>query len=484
MCHSKHQKISDLSYLDYERIYPYTTLLNICTFATLFRNRLSMTFSDLNLTKPLLNAIEDKGYITPTHIQAEAFSPIMSGRDVVGIAQTGTGKTLAYLLPCLRMWQFTKERHPQILIIVPTRELSEQVAEEARQLTAHMNTQVVAIYGGTNIRNQIEEVEAGLDMLVATPGRLIDLCLKGALKLKNVKKLVIDEVDEMLNLGFRHQLLNIFDLLPERRQNLMFSATMTDEVDDLIKTFFNAPLLVEAAPAGTPLENIEQYAYDIPNYNSKKALLIHLLYEHPEMDKVLVFVSTKKLGDILHTDMEDLFPAKVGIIHSNKSQNFRFNAVEQFKNGTYRLLIATDIVARGIDITNVSHVINFDLPEVPENYIHRIGRTGRADAKGTAISFIGSLDQQYVDGIEALMNIKIPIVATPDEVELSDELIQEELPDIPMKNILTKGPSVVPGAAFTPKMHVKKVGKTVQKKKRLPANKSTRRKKKSSKKVN
>lgn len=438
-----------------------------------------MTFSDLNLSKQLLSALDDMGFEYPTHIQAESFSTIMSGRDIVGIAQTGTGKTLAYLLPCLRMWQFSKERHPQILIIVPTRELVEQVAEEARQLTKYMNIQIGAIYGGTNIRNQIEEVEAGLDLLVATPGRLLDMCLKGALKLKNIKKLVIDEVDEMLNLGFKHQILSIFDILPERRQNLMFSATMTEAVDDLIATFFNSPMLIEAAPTGTPLENIEQGAYEIPNYKSKKSLLLHLLAEHPEMNKVLIFMSTKKLADLLYEEIEDIYKDNIGIIHSNKSQNFRFNAVEQFKNGTYRILIATDIIARGIDITDVSHVINFDLPEEPENYIHRIGRTGRADAKGIAISFIGNLDKPYQEGIEDLMKMSLPIFPLPKEVEISEELILQELPDIPMKNVLTKGPDIKIGAAFAPKTHVRKIGKTPPKKKRLPANKSTRRKKKS-----
>src|SRR5688572_13088633 len=212
-----------------------------------------MTFDELNLNTPLLNALSDLGYIHPTTIQHKAFSVIMSGRDVVGIAQTGTGKTFAYLLPCLRQWKFSKEKVPQILILVPTRELVVQVLEEIQKLSKYMSVSATGVYGGTNINTQIGEVMKGVEIIVATPGRLIDLSLKGALKLKAIKKLVIDEVDEMLNLGFRSQLKLVLDLLPLKRQNIMFSATMTKDVEVLIHDFFNQPLKIEAAPTGTPL---------------------------------------------------------------------------------------------------------------------------------------------------------------------------------------------------------------------------------------
>ncbi len=415
---------------------------------------MDITFDDFNLNKGLENALLDRGFHTPTHIQAASYSTIMSGRDVIGIAQTGTGKTMAYLLPLLRMWKFTKERHPQILIVVPTRELVTQVVEETKLLTTYMNVQTVGVFGGVNIKRQIEEVQAGLDVLVGTPGRLLDLCLKGALKLKNVKKFVIDEVDEMLNLGFRHQLLHLFDLLPSKRQNLLFSATMIEEVEDLIETFFNGPVVVEAAPSGTPLENINQYGYEIPNFKSKVDLLHTLLSNDESMSKVLIFVETKKLADILHTEIEQQYHEQIGVIHSNKSQNYRFNAVNSFKDGSYRILIATDIIARGIDISDVTHVINFDLPDTPEKYVHRIGRTGRADAQGEAISFIGQQDLEHQINIESLMDMVIPIKPLPEGVEIIDEMIDYERPQLFMRNNLTKGPKIEVGKAFEAKKKV------------------------------
>ena len=423
-----------------------------------------MTFDQLNLNKPLLNALDDLGFNTPTHIQEAAFSKIMSGRDVIGIAQTGTGKTLAYLLPCLRMWTFAKDRHPQILIVVPTRELVEQVVNEARSLTPYMTAHVVGVYGGTNIRGQIEEVERGLDILVATPGRLLDLCLKGALKLRNIKKLIIDEVDEMLNLGFLHQLTSIFDLLPAKRQNLMFSATMTEEVEELMETFFNNPEKVEAAPVGTPLENIEQYAYRIPNFKSKTKLLKYLLQQDANMNKVLIFVATKKLADLLFDELEQDYPTQLGVIHSNKSQNHRFNTVHQFKAGTYKMIIATDIIARGIDIAGVSHVINFDLPEEPENYMHRIGRTGRADENGIALSFIGDNDKAHLAGIELLMGRSVPMKEVTDDIEITDELIPYEIPEVSMKINLTKKPTIRIGGAFQEKKKATPIAESRRKK--------------------
>lgn len=413
-----------------------------------------MTFSDLNLNKQLLNALDDMGIETPTRIQEATFSTIMSGRDVIGIAQTGTGKTIAYLLPLLRLWKFSKERHPQILIIVPTRELVEQVLETAQQLTEYTNAHIVGVYGGKNIKRDIESVEMGCDVLVATPGRLIDLCLKGALKLKNARKLVIDEVDEMLELGFRHQLLHIFDLLPKRRQNLLFSATMTEQVEELIEEYFNLPEVIEAAPVGTPLENIDQSAYTLPNFKSKVNLLNHLLSSDASMNKVLIFCATKKWADTLYEALEPDHPEQVGVIHSNKTQNYRFRSVSDFASGELRLLIATDIIARGIDISEVSHVVNFDMPETAEGYMHRIGRTGRAGAQGIALSFITEDDAEMRAEIEELMTQQIPDVDIPEEVELTEELLLAEMPTIMMKNQLTKGPQVQLGKAFEAKKRV------------------------------
>ncbi|MGM9509192.1 DEAD/DEAH box helicase [Larkinella sp. GY13] len=393
-----------------------------------------MTFEELNLNKPLLNALTDLGYTTPTPIQQTVFSVVMSGKDVCGIAQTGTGKTFAYLLPCLRQFQFSKDRLPQLLIIVPTRELVVQVVEAVKQLTPYMNLAVVGIYGGVNIKPQIAEVEQGMDVLVATPGRLIDLSIKGLLKTKTIKRLVIDEVDEMLNLGFRTQLTTILDLLPVRRQNLLFSATMTEEVEGLIETYFNNPVRVEAAPVGTPLENISQTAYAVPNFYTKINLLELLLRQNADMTKVLVFVATKNLANQLYEQLEAKFPEQIGVIHSNKEQNHRFNSVRQFQEGNYRILIATDIIARGLDVAEVSHVVNFDIPEVPEMYIHRIGRTGRADRNGIAIAFITEKEKEQQATIEQLMNYAIPILPLPEDLVISDVLTEDEKPKVNMKN--------------------------------------------------
>ncbi|WP_266362623.1 DEAD/DEAH box helicase [Tellurirhabdus rosea] len=399
-----------------------------------------MTFNDLNLNKPLLNALDELGYTVPTAIQEKVFSVVMSGRDVCGIAQTGTGKTLAYLLPCLRQYQFSKEKLPQMIVLVPTRELVVQVVETVQQLSKYQNLIVVGVYGGVNTKTQSAEVLAGVDVLVATPGRLIDLISNGSLKLKNVKRLVIDEVDEMLSLGFRPQLTRIFDLLPPRRQNLLFSATLSEEVEALLDEYFVNPVRVEAAPAGTPLENIEQSAYAVPNFYTKVNLLELLLGRHMEMNRVLVFAATKQLADDLFEELKGRFldHETVAVIHSNKSQNHRFDSVRRFESGQCRVLIATDIIARGLDLTDVSHVINFDLPDVPESYIHRIGRTGRADKRGAAISFITEREQEYQAAIEALMNYEIPIRPLPEELIISNELTPDEQPKAAFKALPLK----------------------------------------------
>ncbi len=399
-----------------------------------------MTFEDLNLCNALLSALNDAGYTNPTTIQHRVFAVVMSGRDVCGIAQTGTGKTFAYLLPCLNQWKFNKEKKAQIVIIVPTRELVAQVVNAAKELTTYMSVTVVGVYGGANINTQAAEVIKGVDVLVATPGRLFDLLMNGAVKTKSIKKVVIDEMDEMLNLGFRTQIKNILDLLPAKRQNLLFSATITEDVELLMDTFFNEPTRVEAAPTGTPLENIEQIGYAIPNFYTKVNLLKLMLAQDQTMTKLLVFVATKKLADELYTQLETIYLETCGVIHSNKEQNHRFNTVKQFHEGTYRFIIATDIVARGIDISEVTHVINFDVPEVPENYIHRIGRTGRADKKGIAITFFTAKEKPLIDTIQALMKYEVPLLPLPENLEISEVLTEDEIPKVFMKTYLVKLP--------------------------------------------
>lgn len=405
------------------------------------------TFADLNLSTPLFNALNDQGITHPTPIQERAFSAMMAGNDVVGIAQTGTGKTIAYLLPCLRLWKFSKDKLPQTLILVPTRELVVQVVEEINKLTTYMNIVSLGVYGGANIRTQKDAIYEGLDILVATPGRLLDLALDGTLKTKTIKRLVIDEVDEMLSLGFRPQLERIFEVLPPKRQNLMFSATLSDEVDTLISTYFKTPQRIEAAPTGSPLENINQVAYQVPNYNTKLNLLNHILGLEG-MERVLLFAGSRKLADKLYEHLESEFPGEAGVIHSNKAQNTRFRAVENFAEGKQRILIATDILSRGIDITGVSHVINFDVPDVMENYIHRIGRTGRAEMKGDSITFIREKDAEMISQIEKYMNMEIPRKPLPDEVEISEVLIGDELERVQMPGSKVKIKKIESGPAF------------------------------------
>ncbi|HLP04870.1 MAG TPA: DEAD/DEAH box helicase [Paludibacter sp.] len=412
-----------------------------------------MNFTDFNLNTPLLNALGDLNINQPTTIQEKAFPVIMSGRDVVGIAQTGTGKTIAFLLPCLRQWKFSKEKNPSILVVVPTRELVLQVVEDVEKLTRYMNVRVAGVYGGVNMVQQSPLITAGLDVLVATPGRLLDFALNGVLKLKSVKRFIIDEVDEMLNLGFRPQLVRIIDLLPSKRQNLMFSATITDELKTFIADFFVEPLEIEAARTGTPLANIKQAGIKIPNFNTKINLTEFLLKTNPGFSKVLLFVSTKKMADDVFERMSALFPDSIGVIHSNKSQNNRFENLRRFNGNACRMLIATDLVARGLDFEDVTHVVNFDIPEVPENYMHRIGRTGRADKKGVAISFIAKADAANRKGIEELMGCKIPLMKMPEEVVVSTELTEDEIPKVVMKNSLVEVPKKQEGGeAFHEKL--------------------------------
>ena len=385
-----------------------------------------MIFEELNLNTALIRALDDLEFTDATPIQEKAFPVVMSGRNVVGIAQTGTGKTFAYLLPLLRQLPFSHQKEPRILIVAPTRELVMQILNDVQKLTKYTQFRSVGIYGGTNINKQKEMVFEGMDILVATPGRLIDLALTGVLRLKTTQKLVIDEVDKMLGLGFRHELTNLLNLLPAKRQTLMFSATLTEEVDAFITENIPAPHKIIIAAHGTPIEKIVQKAYHVPNFNTKVNLLELLLRENKDLNKILVFVGTKKLADRIFEKIEKIFPEEVGVIHSYKSHNHRMNSLNQFREGKMRLLIATDIIARGMDISDVTLVINFDLGEAPSDYIHRIGRTGRSDKDGNAISFINDSERAFQEEIEQLMMQQIPMEALPKNLVISKDLIEEE----------------------------------------------------------
>jgi ATP-dependent RNA helicase RhlE len=396
------------------------------------------TFAEFGLSKLLQQGLDEVGFTVPTPIQQAAFSVILSGKDVVGIAQTGTGKTLAYVLPILEEYTFSKQIHPRVLILVPTRELVVQIAADIEKITQFMPVRTLGIYGGANINTQRKAIAEGADIIVATPGRLYDLVLSKDLQLKSVKKLVIDEVDVMLDLGFNRQLTNIFDLLPKSRQNIMFSATMTDYVDTMIDETFIAPEKIAIAVSGTPLENIEQSCYPVENFYTKVNLLESLL-RNREFEKVLVFVAHKRAADRLFTALTTLFGDQIGIIHSNKTQNFRLQAIDSFDRGAHRVMIATDIMARGLDLDKITHVINFDTPIFPENYMHRIGRTGRADHKGESILFFTKKEEPFKIQIEELMKMEIPIIPFPSDVKISKELTPDERPPDP--NLVNTGKS-------------------------------------------
>ena len=384
------------------------------------------TFEQFNLPKSVQKALDELGFTTPTPIQEKSFSVIMSGRDMMGIAQTGTGKTFAYLLPLLKLYKFTPTNTPKIVILVPTRELVVQVVEEVEKLAKYMSIKTLGIYGGVNINTQKKAVFEGIDILVGTPGRVMDLALDAYIRFDETQKLVIDEFDEMLNLGFRVQLTSIFSMMRAKRQNILFSATMTDEVDAVLNDFFDFPEEVTLSPSGTPLEQIKQLSYHLPNFNTKINLLKHLLQTDSDMSRILVFVNNKKIADMLHERIEADFPDEFGVIHSNKSQNYRLTTMANFQDGQLRGIITSDIMARGLDISNITHVINFEMPEMPEQYMHRIGRTGRADATGTAISFISPREEEMKFEVEALMETEIEIFEKPADVEISLVLIGPE----------------------------------------------------------
>ncbi|HBS11947.1 MAG TPA: DEAD/DEAH box helicase [Flavobacteriaceae bacterium] len=386
------------------------------------------SFKDFNISNQLHYAIDDLGFEKPTPIQAKAFSVILSGKDMVGIAQTGTGKTFAYLLPILQELKFSKQIHPRVLIMVPTRELVLQVTEEIKKLSNYLSLRVVSVYGGANINTQRQEVAQGADIVVATPGRLYDLVLSRTLQLKSIKKLVIDEVDIMLDLGFRFQLINIFELLPSRRQNIMFSATMTEDVNELIHDFFITPTTVSIAVSGTPLDNISQYCYAVPNFYTKANLLVYLLNDKDVFNKVLVFTSNKRSADRLFEVLNEYFGYEIAVIHSNKTQNYRIRSIENFNKKKTRVLVTTDVMARGLHIDDISHVVNFDTPSFPENYMHRIGRTGRAEQEGTSLLFYTEKEQEAKEVIEELMDMEISIIEFPEEVEISTRLTPSEQP--------------------------------------------------------
>ena len=372
-----------------------------------------MSFKSLGLTEALLQAISDKGYTTPSPIQQKAIPKILEGKDVLASAQTGTGKTAGFTLPMLQILSSSaplRKRPIRALVLTPTRELAAQVLEDVKTYSTHLDIRSTVIFGGVNAKPQIRTLRQGVDILVATPGRLLDLENQGELSLAKVEILVLDEADRMLDMGFLRDIKRVLALVPKRRQNLLFSATFSKEIKKLAASFLHQPVLVEATPENTTVEKIEQRMYRT-NKAMKTNLVIQLITEG-KWEQVLIFTRTKHGANRLAQKL-DKAHIKSAAIHGNKSQGARTKALAGFKSGAVRVLVATDIAARGLDIPLLPHVINYELPNVPEDYVHRIGRTGRAGASGQAISIVSVDEEEYARGIEKLLGERLQSEVIP-----------------------------------------------------------------------
>jgi ATP-dependent RNA helicase RhlE len=386
-----------------------------------------MTFQTLGLSQPVLQALELKGYDQPTPIQQQAIPTVLTGRDLLGIAQTGTGKTAAFMLPSIdRLIESNKRpkpRHCRMLVLAPTRELAGQIAESAREYGRFSHLKVVTVFGGTSVNKNRQDVARGVDILIATPGRLVDLTDQRALDLSEVEILVLDEADQMMDLGFIHALRAIVRMLPTKRQTLFFSATMPKAIRELAGQYLTDPAQVSVAPQATTAERVEQYVCFVAQAEKQALLTIWLRkgFQSGDMDRVLIFTRTKHGADrVVKKLAQSGIPANA--IHGNKSQPQRERALEEFKAGRVKILVATDIAARGIDVTGVSHVINFELPNVAEQYVHRIGRTARAGRDGVALSLCAQDERDYLRDIQKLTRVTLGQVPLPqglrDEVEI------------------------------------------------------------------
>ncbi len=371
-----------------------------------------MLFEQLNLIEPILKALDTEGYTTPTPIQEQSIPIVLQGRDLLGCAQTGTGKTAAFAIPMLQLMQERKRAgnsHNGIkaLILTPTRELAIQIDESFAAYGRHLNLSHLVIFGGVSQQPQTQALRRGVDILIATPGRLLDLVEQRFINLSQIEIFVLDEADRMLDMGFIHDVKKIITKIPAKRQTLFFSATMPAEISKLSSTILNNPAKVEVTPVSSTAETIQQSLYFVEKEN-KKHLLVHLLKDKA-IQSALVFTRTKHGADKV---VKELNRSGIGAeaIHGNKSQNARQRALGNFKSGHTRVLVATDIAARGIDVDNLSHVINFELPNIPETYVHRIGRTGRAGASGIAFSFCDMEEKEFLRDIQKLISVSVPVV--------------------------------------------------------------------------
>jgi ATP-dependent RNA helicase RhlE len=398
-----------------------------------------VSFKNLRLIEPILKALDEEGYETPTQIQQKSIIPIIEHKDILGCAQTGTGKTAAFTIPILQLLQEQREannsrtKNIDVLILTPTRELAIQIGESIAAYGRHLRLKHLVIFGGVSQHAQVNSIRNGIDILVATPGRLLDLMQQGFISLSNIKFFVLDEADRMLDMGFIHDVKKIIAKLPVKRQSLFFSATMPPEISQLADMLLKNPVKVEVTPVSSTAEMIQQAVYFIEK-NDKQGLLIDILKDR-SIESLLVFTQMKHAADKLSKRL-NAAGINAAAIHGNKSQNARQTALENFKSKKVRVLVATDIAARGIDIDQLSHVLNYELPNVPETYVHRIGRTGRAGASGIALSFCSSEERSYLKDIEKLIKKSIPVkrwVGTQQE----EPLIAKSTAPIKTNNLQT-----------------------------------------------
>src|ERR1700689_1375184 len=373
-----------------------------------------MSFSDLGLKPELLRAVADKGYDTPSPIQIQAIPAVLAGRDVLAGAQTGTGKTAGFVLPILQRLAAdaanAASRAPRALVLTPTRELAAQVAQSARDYGKHMQLRTYQVFGGVSINPQISALRSGCDILVATPGRLLDLSQQRVADLSKIQVLVLDEADRMLDMGFINDIRKIIKLLPQKRQNLLFSATYSDDIRGLAERLLRDPLSIQVAARNAPIELVEQRAYRVQK-EQKRHLLVHLIQEG-QWRQVLIFTRTKHGANRLTQQLEGA-GIQAAAIHGNKSQAARVKALDMFKRGQVTCLVATEVAARGLDIKELPQVVNYELPNVPEDYVHRIGRTGRAGALGQAVSLVSPDENGLLRDIERVLKRTVPVLQTP-----------------------------------------------------------------------
>ena len=369
-----------------------------------------MSFTNLGLKPELSRAVAEKGYVTPTPIQREAIPAVLAGRDVLAGAQTGTGKTAAFVLPILQNLASHQAGAPRALVLTPTRELAAQVAESSRDYGRHTGLRTVVIFGGVSEKPQIEALRTGCDVLVATPGRLLDLAQRRLLDLSQVRCCVLDEADRMLDMGFIHAIRQILKLLPRERQNLMFSATYSEDIRELAGRYLRNPVAIEVAARNAPAERIEQHVYRVPQEH-KRHLLAHLI-NSGNWHQVLVFTRTKHGANRLTQQLEGS-GVRAAAIHGNKSQAARVRALADFKENRITALVATEVAARGLDIKELPHVVNYELPNVPEDYVHRIGRTARAGGSGSAVSLVSPEEAPLLREIEKVLRHSLPAAALP-----------------------------------------------------------------------